>query len=70
LTASQFVDKLNANAFDPGVPESTGSLTVAERDALVAQLTPNPSSPTLRAQALNLGQRPLRHAADQEGLRL
>jgi len=40
LTAAQFVDKLNANTFDPGVAGSTGSLTVAERDALVAQLTP------------------------------
>ncbi len=52
LTAAQFVDKLNANTFDPLVPGSTGSLSQSERDALVAQLAPNPSSPTLRAQVL------------------
>ena len=52
LTAAQIVDKLNANTFDPRVPGSTGSLSQAERDALVAQLAPNPSSPTLRAQVL------------------
>jgi hypothetical protein len=52
LTAAQFVDKLNANTFDPRVPGSTGSLSPSERDALVAQLAPNPSSPTLRSQVL------------------
>jgi len=52
MTAAQFVDKLNANTFDPRVPGSTGALTPAQRDALVAQLAPDPSSSTLRAQVL------------------
>ncbi|HEY0431052.1 MAG TPA: Calx-beta domain-containing protein, partial [Pyrinomonadaceae bacterium] len=52
LTAAQFVDKLNANTFDPRVAGSTGALSTAERNARVAQLTPDPSSPTLRAQVL------------------
>jgi hypothetical protein len=52
LTAAQFVDKLNANTYDPNNPPSGGSLTQAQRDALVAQLTPNPADPTLRAQVL------------------
>ncbi len=44
LTAAQFVDKLNQNA---------GSvLTQAERDQLVAQLTPNPASSAARAAVL------------------
>lgn len=51
LTAAQFVDKLNANTFDPRNP-SGGSLTQAQRDALVAQLAPNPASPSLRAQVV------------------
>jgi len=52
MTAAQFVDKLNTNTFDPRVAGSTGALSPAERDALVAQLTPDPASPTLRAQVL------------------
>ncbi len=52
LTAAQFVDKLNANTFDPNIPGSSGSLSAGERDALVAQLSPAPASPTLRAQVL------------------
>jgi hypothetical protein len=52
MTAEQFVDKLNANTFDPGASVSGGSITSAERNALVSQLSPNPSSPTLRAQVL------------------
>ena len=51
LTALQFVDKLNANTFDPRNPGS-GALTPNEHQALVAQLSPNPTSPTLRAQVL------------------
>ena len=54
LTAAQFVDKLNANTFDPRVPGSTGALTPVQRDDLVAQLAPDPSSPTLRALVLRL----------------
>ena len=52
MTAAQFVDKLNANTFDPRVLDSTGALTPAQRDALVAQLAPDPSSAALRAQVL------------------
>ena len=52
LTAVQFVDKLNANTFDPRNPGSGGALTQTQRDALAAQLMPNPASPTLRAQVL------------------
>jgi hypothetical protein len=51
LTAAQFVDKLNANTYDPNNPGG-GSLTQSQRDSLVAQLSPNPASPTLRAQVL------------------
>ncbi len=54
MTAAQFVDKLNANTFDPRVPGSTGALTAIQRDDLVAQLAPDPSSPTLRALVLRL----------------
>jgi hypothetical protein len=52
LTAAQFVDKLNANTYDPRNSGSGPALTPTERDALVAQLSSNPSSPTLRAQVL------------------
>ena len=52
MTAEQFVDKLNANTFDPSASVSGGALTRAERDVLVNQLLPNPSSPALRAQVL------------------
>ncbi len=51
MTAAQFVDKLNGNTYNPLNP-GAGSLTQVERDALVAQLTPNPASATLRAQVL------------------
>jgi len=51
MTAAEFVDKLNANTFDPRNP-GAGALTQSQRDALVAELTPNPSSPALRAQVL------------------
>jgi hypothetical protein len=51
MTAAQFVDKLNANTYDPNSP-GAGSLTPAQRDALVAQLSADPTSPTLRAQVL------------------
>jgi hypothetical protein len=52
MTAEQFVDKLNANTYDPLAGPGTGALTQGQRDALVAQLTPNPASATLRAQVL------------------
>ncbi|MFN2511686.1 MAG: Calx-beta domain-containing protein [Pyrinomonadaceae bacterium] len=50
LTAPQFVDKLNANTFDPR-GGSGGSLTPSERQTLINQLT-DPTSPSLRAQVL------------------
>jgi hypothetical protein len=52
MTAAQFVDKLNANTFDPQNPGSGGALSSSQRDALVNQLLSNPSSPSLRAQVL------------------
>jgi hypothetical protein len=52
LTAAQFVDKLNGNTLDPLNPGSGPALTQTQRDALVTQLSPDPSSPTLRAQVL------------------
>jgi hypothetical protein len=52
MTAAQFVDKLNSFTYDPSTPGGPGSLTTGERDALVAQLSPNPASPVLRAQVL------------------
>ncbi len=52
MPAEQFVDKLNANTFDPRASVSGGSLTIAERNALISQLSANPSSPALRAQVL------------------
>lgn len=51
LTAAQFVDKLNANTYDPQSP-GAGALTLSEREALVNQLLPNPTSPSLRASVL------------------
>jgi hypothetical protein len=51
LTAAQFVDKMNANTIDPRNP-GAGSLTPAQRNSLVSQLSPNPASPSLRAQVL------------------
>ena len=52
LTAAQFVDKLNANTFDPRNPGLGGSLDATQRDALIAQLLPHPASARLRAQVL------------------
>jgi hypothetical protein len=52
MSAAQFVDKLNSNTYDPRNPGSGGALTQSERDALVAQLSGDPSSPSLRAQVL------------------
>jgi hypothetical protein len=52
LTAAQFVDQLNGNTFDPRNPGSGPALTQSQRDALVTQLSPDPASPTLRAQVL------------------
>ncbi|HEX8116234.1 MAG TPA: Calx-beta domain-containing protein [Pyrinomonadaceae bacterium] len=49
MTAAQFVDALNANTGDPLNPAAGGSLTQAERDALVAELTSGAKS---RAQVL------------------
>src|SRR4030095_9051324 len=40
--------------FDPRNP-GAGALTQGQRDALVAQLAPNPASATLRAQVLRAG---------------
>jgi hypothetical protein len=51
MSAAQFVDKLNANTYDPNAPAG-GSLTQGQRDVLVAQLANGPSSATLRAQVL------------------
>ena len=39
MTPAQFVDALNANTKNPEQPSSGGSLTEAERDQLVADLT-------------------------------
>jgi hypothetical protein len=52
MTAAQFVDKLNGNTLDPLNPGAGPALTQSERDALVAQLSPDPASSTLRAQVL------------------
>ncbi|HEX9628633.1 MAG TPA: hypothetical protein VF961_01350, partial [Pyrinomonadaceae bacterium] len=52
MSAAQFVDKLNANTFDPRNPGSGGALTQSERDALVGQLSADPTSVSLRAQTL------------------
>ncbi len=51
LTATQFVDKLNGNTFDPVNP-GAGALTPTERQHLIDELTPDPASPTLRAEVL------------------
>ncbi len=52
MSAAQFVDKLNANTYDPSIPGSGGALTQGQRDALVSQLSANPSSATLRSPVL------------------
>ncbi|MET0624987.1 MAG: Calx-beta domain-containing protein [Pyrinomonadaceae bacterium] len=49
MTAAQFVDALNNNTGDPLNPTAGGSLTQAERDKLVADLT---AGAITRAQAL------------------
>jgi len=52
MSAEQFVEKLNANTFDPRASVSAGVLTPAERTALIELLSANPGSPALRAQVL------------------
>jgi hypothetical protein len=52
MPAELFVDKLNANTFDPRASVSGGMLTSEERNALIGQLSANPTSPALRAQVL------------------
>jgi hypothetical protein len=54
MSALQFVDKLNANTFDPGASVSGGALTPSERNDLVALLSTNPASPGLRAHVLRV----------------
>ena len=52
MTALEFVNKLNANTVDPNNPNSGGSLTTSERDAIVFQLSFSPNNAGSRAQAL------------------
>lgn len=52
LSAQAFVDTLNSNTLDPQNPGAGPSLTQGERDALVTQLSPDPTSFTRRAQVL------------------
>jgi hypothetical protein len=52
LSAAEFVDKLNNFTFDPLNVGLGLALTPGQRDALVSQLSVNPTSPTLRAQVL------------------
>ena len=52
LTATQFVDRLNANTYDPRNSGTGGALSSSQRNALIAQLSPSPSSASLRAQVL------------------
>ena len=52
MTADAFVDKLNANTFDPRNPGSGGALTPSARGDLITLLGSNPASPSLRAQVL------------------
>lgn len=52
MTAEHFVDKLNANTFDPIASVSAGALTANERSELIGELSGNPASPALRAQVL------------------
>ena len=62
MPAEQFVEKLNANTFDPRASVSAGVLTAAERTALVELLAANPGSPALRAQVLrSVSEKPLFH---------
>jgi hypothetical protein len=66
MTPAQFVDALNANTKDPKQPSSGGSLTQAERDQLVADLTAGTKTrvQVLRAVAENslFSQRHSNHA--------
>jgi hypothetical protein len=52
MSATQFVDKLNANTYDPSNPGAGGALTQTEHDSLVSLLSANASSASLRAQVL------------------
>jgi len=52
LTATEFVDKLNSNTFDPLNPGAGPALTPSQRQALIDQLGMDATSPTLRAQVL------------------
>jgi hypothetical protein len=52
LSATEFVDKLNSNTFDPLNPGAGPALTPSQRQALIAQLGVDATSPTLRAQVL------------------
>jgi hypothetical protein len=52
MSAAEFVDKLNANTYDPRNTGSGGALTQSARDALVSQLAADPASVSLRAQTL------------------
>ena len=52
MRPEQFVERLNANTYDPSAAVSGGVLTTEERNALVGLLADNPSSPVLRAQVL------------------
>jgi Bacterial Ig domain/Calx-beta domain/WD40-like Beta Propeller Repeat/Domain of unknown function (DUF4214) len=52
FSAAEFVDKLNSNTLDPLNPGAGPSLTQDQRDALVDQLTLDPTSSALRAQVL------------------
>lgn len=52
MPAEQFVEKLNANTYDPRTTVSGGVLTPGERNELIGQLAANPTSATLRAQVL------------------
>ena len=52
LTPAQFVDALNANTFDPSNPGGGGSLTPAERERLIEQITAAGNTSEARAAAL------------------
>ncbi|HEX3281963.1 MAG TPA: NF038122 family metalloprotease [Pyrinomonadaceae bacterium] len=52
MSAGQFVDTLNSNTYDPRNPGAGGALTQAQRDALVSQLSSDPTSASLRAQVV------------------
>jgi hypothetical protein len=66
LSAAQFVDALNANTKDPEQPSSGGSLTPAQRDQLVADLTAG-----TKTRAAGGGREPrLRPAAVEPRIRL